>query len=85
MTPIETADPSSADGAPLGAVGEDGVTASCPECGCGLSDGAACDCAAAHSRGGRRRLRLTEALDRDLVDLQASALGRLEVRGEVIA
>lgn len=85
MTPIETSHPSNAGATRLEALGVDHESAGCPECGCALVDGAPCDCAARHSPAERLRPNLGELLDGDLVALQASALWRLQLRGEVIA
>jgi len=85
MTPIEMSHPTSAVAARLDALGADCEIAGCPECGCVLLDGSACDCTALHSGAGQPRRDLAEVLDGDLVALQASALWRLQLRGEVIA
>jgi len=57
----------------------------CPECGCALIDGVACECAVANPRAHRLPLGLAEVVNGDLVVLQATAIARLQVRGEVIA
>jgi hypothetical protein len=85
MTPIETRHPSNAVAMRFDALDTDHEAAGCPECGCALVDGAPCNCARQHLPAERLRPNLADVLDGDLVALQASALWRLQVRGEVIA
>ena len=85
MTPIETSHPNNGVAMRFDALGADHEAAGCPECGGALVDGAPCDCARQYVSAERLRPSLADVLDGDLVALQANALWRIQLRGEVIA